>query len=95
MSENTNLLNGSLEPVHEQSYDVSPSVAVITAVAEATNRSATEMPPLAEWFDPDALDSLIVSAHDDASVPTVTFEYIGWQVAVTPNYLQIAPQNDG
>ncbi|SIR73331.1 HalOD1 output domain-containing protein [Natronorubrum thiooxidans] len=37
---------------------VSVSVAIVTAVASYRNVVSTELPPLYEWIDPDAVDAL-------------------------------------
>jgi hypothetical protein len=51
------------DEIHKQ-YDWSdtdPSIAVVKTVAAATNREPTELKPLYEILDPDALDELIRS----------------------------------
>lgn len=58
-----------------------PSTQVIEAVAEATDSVQTELQPLYEVIDPDALDSLY-SSLDARSTATVTFRYEGCSVTV-------------
>lgn len=50
------------------------SVAVVEAVAEATGRDPTEIEPLNEYIDPDALNDLFEPRSDgDRSEATVSF----------------------
>nr|WP_049890303.1 HalOD1 output domain-containing protein [Natronorubrum sulfidifaciens] len=39
-------------------FDSSVSMAIVTAVASERGVSPTELPPLYEWINPDALDAL-------------------------------------
>lgn len=39
-------------------FDGSVSISIVTAVASRRDVDPTELPPLYEWIDPDALDSL-------------------------------------
>jgi hypothetical protein len=45
--------------VEREIRDESPSMAVVSAVAAATNTDPTEIEPLYESIDPDALDYLV------------------------------------
>lgn len=57
-----------------------PTVAVVEAVAEATDRAATALPSLASVLDPDAVDMLFApGTGDDVSL---TFGYAGTGVRV-------------
>nr|WP_233265145.1 HalOD1 output domain-containing protein [Halomarina oriensis] len=56
-----------------------PSVAVVRAVAVATNASPTTMTPLAATLDPDALDAVF----RETAETTVRFRYGGFRVVVT------------
>lgn len=67
-------------------------MAVVMAMAEAMHQPATQVEPLADWTDPVALESLFENTPENISGPTVTFEYIGCQVTVSPDSLQIEPQ---
>lgn len=61
---------------HEWGGSDSPSTAVIEAVAAATNHDPTDMPPLYDHIDPDALDLLMTPRADDrANAITVSFIY--------------------
>ncbi|MFB6108369.1 MAG: HalOD1 output domain-containing protein [Haloplanus sp.] len=60
-----------------------PSMALVDAVADATDREPTEIAPLQHCVDTDALDALF-----DGSLDTdlhVTFEYDGVYVVVESN----------
>lgn len=57
-----------------------PSVAIVDAVAAATDRSATELPPLHQDVDPEALDRLLTGG---SSPPVhLQFSYAGTVVSV-------------
>lgn len=72
--------------------DETPSLSIVTAVAEATNQSPVEMEPLTGRIDPDALDKVLsTSGHKESSV-TIAFEYCGCQVTVTPGDVRIDRQ---
>lgn len=58
--------------------DESASIAVIRTIAVLSNTPVDEIDPLADWFDPDALDALVASGED----VTVQFEYVGATVIV-------------
>lgn len=55
------------------------SVRVIRTVADATDRDASELPPLYGAVDPDALDALVEGMADGE----VSFTYAGQDVTVT------------
>lgn len=60
-----------------------PSQAIVTTVARATGRPASELRPLFEVIDPDALDSLFecnANRPAEAVDGAVTFEYEGCAV---------------
>ncbi|MFC7156630.1 HalOD1 output domain-containing protein [Halomarina halobia] len=63
-------------------YDVEPGVRISTAVAEATaiaSRSAvSDLPPLTEAVDPDALDAL----SEAVGFGSFSFSYNGYQVTI-------------
>lgn len=63
-----------------------PSLAVIEAVAAATDRDVLELPSLSRAVDPDALNSLLVpdGVREDGGGNTVhvSFEYAGVVVLV-------------
>ena len=60
-----------------------PSVEVVEAVAAATERDALELPPLNDYVDPDALDTLLSAVAEKGSESAhVTFSYDGIRVTV-------------
>lgn len=59
-----------------------PSVVVVEAVAAATDRSTTDLPPLQNTIDTDALDILLTGA---TSSVTVSFRYADTAVSVLGN----------
>ncbi|WP_226481177.1 HalOD1 output domain-containing protein [Natrinema amylolyticum] len=64
--------------VHE-----SVSVAVVTAVATHGDADPTELPPLYEWIDPDALDALFAPTRSGGPRSgRLEFTYDGHAVAV-------------
>lgn len=62
---------------HPHDADDEPSLAVIEAVAEAEGCDSTDLSPLFEVIDPEALDRLV---EDGASV---SFDYAGRHVNIT------------
>lgn len=59
---------------------MSPIYDVVSAVAEASGQSHTELSPLLETIDPDALVAFVESAADDAEL---AFDYCGHRVTVS------------
>jgi hypothetical protein len=62
-----------------------PSRSVIEAVADATERDPTDLDPLYETIDPDALDAIFESTADryrPSSKTCVSFRFEGCEVAV-------------
>lgn len=60
-----------------------PSTAVAEAVATATDREPTELTPIYESIDSDALDTLVVPAEDGGGDSVhITFRYEGVDVVV-------------
>lgn len=57
-----------------------PSVSVVEAVSAATDRTPTELPPLHDHVDPDALDTLI--SRGESSAVTISFSYAGTVVVI-------------
>jgi hypothetical protein len=60
----------------------SPSVAVIEAVAAATDRGPTDLPQLQRHLDGDALDALLDGTKPASGGVRVSFSYAGVDVAV-------------
>lgn len=54
-----------------------PGVSIVNAVAAATGRTMTDLPPLQQRVDPDALETLLTSS----SSITITFSYAGTVVS--------------
>lgn len=57
----------------------SPAVAVAYAVAEADGVEPTELPPLGETIDPNAVNQCI---EDESFSGQIQFEYAGYDVSV-------------
>lgn len=51
-------MNTSFIGSADDAFDDGVSIAVVTAVAARRGVEPTELPPLYEWVDPDALDAL-------------------------------------
>ncbi len=65
---------------HDWTQGGQPSVTVVEAVAAATDRATTELPPLLETIDSDALDTLL---DGGSSSVFVSFRYAGTDVSVS------------
>lgn len=74
----------------------SVSVAVVTAVASATDQDATEMEPLSNVVDTDSLNQLFdPTSRSPRTVGTIEFEYAGCLVRVSGDgLLEIVPPGD-
>lgn len=61
-----------------------PSTAVIESVAAAADRAPTELEPLYNYVDPDALDALVRAGSTQATegVTTLVFRFDGYDVTV-------------
>lgn len=67
----------------EWNEHVSPVAAIVEAVAGATNRDPVRLPPLYEYVDTDALDTLVTSGTDGLRESvSVTFPYESHTVLV-------------
>lgn len=62
-------------------YETNPSRGVIEAVAWFQEVEPTDLPPLYQAVDPDALDALVESPKDGTR--SISFEYNGCEVQVT------------
>jgi len=58
------------------------SAAVVAAVGSVAGKSATELPPLYDAVDPDALDALFDRANGDGQLRTVAFSFDGHRVVL-------------
>lgn len=56
--------------------------AVACAVSRATGDAATDLAPLYEYLDPDALGDFVASIRDRETETSVTFQYEGHDVTV-------------
>lgn len=73
------------EPNYERDAGTEPlSETVVMAVAHAKGRAPTDLPPLHDVIDPDALDALFADTLDGRtrSGGHLTFEYCNCDVAV-------------
>jgi hypothetical protein len=69
-----------------------PTTAVAEAVAAATDREPTGLPPLYEVIDSDALDALFSRERmDDGRNVSVSFEYAGVEVVVSADGVEVRP----
>jgi len=59
--------------------DRPPSTVIVDAVSERADTAVTELPPLYDVVDPDALDALFAGSE---TFGVVTFEYAGYDVTV-------------
>jgi len=67
----------------EKVRTVSASEAVIDRIADVEGVDATELTPLYDVIDPDALDALVERSDSSGSPLTVDFSYHGYDVTVT------------
>lgn len=85
---------GDVEPAHEESgleqttsdrWDEysHPSVAIVEVVAAATDRTATELPPIQHAVDSEALDALLTGPG--TATVQLRFSYAGTTVSVGSN----------
>lgn len=69
--------------MYGEPHSKSTSLDVVYAVADATGYEPTALPPLGDFIDTDALDTIVGStAADGDRSPTVRFEYAGHEVVV-------------
>lgn len=66
----------------------SVTVAVIRAVAEETGRDPTELRPIANVLDPDALEAIYANASADNPIE-LTFRYEGCTVSVDQDSIDV------
>lgn len=98
--------SGSDEEVVRYRWDEfeSPTLATVRAVAAATNREPTELPPLYETADPEALDT-IFSGHtvhpqrDDSPTSDTEFTSSGENLTARVEFsyagVRVVIRNDG
>ena len=70
-----------------------PSQKVIAEVARQTDVAPTDLPPLHEVINPDALDTLFQSTPNAGRMEgTISFEYSGYEVTVHGDgYVDVTP----
>ena len=66
--------------------DETPTEAVYTVVAQAEGVSPSDLPPLAKFVDPGALNTLL---EPDADTHAVGFTYAGYRITVTPTRVNL------
>lgn len=66
-----------------KSIETTVSTKVVQRVSTSTDQEVTELPPLYETIDPEALDSVFNSAVMDESSLEVRFMYSGYEVIIT------------
>ena len=62
---------------------LAPSLAVVQRVANREGVDPTELSPLHDSIDPDALDSLVDGSLGDAADFELEFTYCGYTITVT------------
>ncbi|NUB91577.1 hypothetical protein HT576_11185 [Haloterrigena sp. SYSU A121-1] len=76
---------GGNSSTNEQTYvfspEKAPSLAVVDAVASASETDPTALPPLYDAIEPDALDATFESSQPGAT-RRVSFSYSGFDVTV-------------
>lgn len=75
--------------VYERPPNEPVSRGITAAMSRFTGRSPLDLEPLAEAVDPDAIDAVVDRpAGGDAAV-TVSFDYAGLEVTVTPTEIRL------
>lgn len=59
--------------------------AITSAISRATGAAVTDLAPLYEYMDPDALEAFVGSMRDRETDTSITFEYEGHDVTVRAN----------
>lgn len=76
-------MNPSLNESAGDGIYESVSIAVVSAVATHRGTDPTDLPPLYEWIDPDALDALFAPTRRDGDrAGRLEFTYDGHTIAV-------------
>lgn len=86
------------EPACRLPYEEDASYAVIEAIATVTDRSPTDIGPLSEAIDPEALDEVFASTFDDRprAGGTICFPFEGLLVLVDAENREVcAYERDG
>ncbi|MDG5762002.1 hypothetical protein QA600_22050 [Natronococcus sp. A-GB1] len=80
-------------PVSKQRphHEMTPVVAVVSAVADAAGTDPLELPPLSKAINPEALNDL-VGAERSSGLESVSFAYAGYDVVVSgTGDIEVAP----
>lgn len=73
-----------------------PTNAVVETVAERTGRSVSDLPPIYDVIDGDALNQLLAAARENDATVTVQFTYAGFRVLVTESgAVRLSPTGSG
>ncbi|MDG5821424.1 HalOD1 output domain-containing protein [Natronococcus sp. A-GB7] len=83
----------SADLVTEQSlnHEMTPVVAVVSAVADAAGTDPFELPPLSNAINPEALNDLIGTGQS-SGLESVSFEYVGYDIVVSgTGDIQVTP----
>jgi hypothetical protein len=74
--------------------DIPVSMKVVAHVATVTDQEVTQLPPLYDRIDPEALDAVVDSAAKRQSQLTIRFTYAGQQVTVNADGAVSISEND-
>lgn len=73
------------------SSDVSATVSVVRAVAEAKSVAPDELPPLTDVIDPEAMNDLFARDSDvGRSGINLSFDYCGYVVRITDDFVTLS-----
>lgn len=73
-----------------QSYDDSPTVAIVRELEATLGTPMTELPPLAESVDPEAVGKLLRSNPD----VELAFSHAGCEIEVSPHHVTVTREPD-
>ncbi|WP_083898756.1 HalOD1 output domain-containing protein [Natronococcus jeotgali] len=81
---NTPVQQISADSAPEQSLnqEMTPVVAVVSAVADAAGMDPLELPPLSNAINPEALNDLVSSGRS-SGLESISFAYTGYNVVVS------------
>lgn len=74
---------------YRRTGDETATEDILMAVADATDQSPLDMRPLAQVIDADAVNSILDEHENVQSTVSLSFEYCGKQVYVTPTEVQV------
>lgn len=73
----------------------SAPTALVEAFCDATDARPTDLPPLYETIDPDAIDATLDSLAGDSHAGSVEFTYAGYRVTLTADGEGTIRERDG